>query len=75
MHACLPSLFVRLPLLGACEESTVRMSSAATGELVAEVDMYPDRSHSSLYVQVGVALDSTLLAQIDPHRIASHDMT
>jgi WD40 repeat protein len=37
---------------GACEESHVSVLCASTGRLLARQDMYPNRRHSSLYVQV-----------------------
>jgi WD40 repeat protein len=37
---------------GACEESQVSVLCASTGRLLAREEMYPNRKHSSLYVQV-----------------------
>jgi WD40 repeat protein len=37
---------------GACEESSISLLCASTGQLLARQEMYPGRKHSSLYVQV-----------------------
>lgn len=56
---------------GACEDSAVSMLCTATGRLLSRFEVYPNRKHSSLYVQVCFCLLWFSLVRFDStiHRV------